>query len=143
MGTEKLYVALSRTILAYRNCFKRGNLDWERKHMDRVLALIKEHMPSGSGFDNGTSLDVDASTEEKLVFSTGYHHMNENGFYDGWTEHKVTVRASLAFGFRLTVSGRNRNDIKDYIGEAFHFALSTDVDDGRAPFFATEAAGEP
>ena len=51
----------------------------------------------------------------------------ETGMYDGWTEHTVTVRPSLQFGFRLSISGRNRNGIKDYIAEVFGEILNTEV----------------
>jgi hypothetical protein len=84
-------------------------------------------MPHGSGFDNGTSLDVDASSDTKIVFTTAFHHMNEGGFYDGWTQHSIIVTPNLAIEFNLKVTGRNRNGIKDYIAECFQFQLCEDV----------------
>jgi hypothetical protein len=71
------------------------------------------------GFDNGTTLDMDASNPEKLVFQTSFHHMDENGCYSGWTSHRVVVVPSLAFGIRLHIGGEDRNDIKSYIFESF------------------------
>jgi len=144
MGTEKLFKILAQTIGAYKRCRDKAaiggtNEEWGAKHEKRALDLVHEHFPHGSGFDSGTTLDLDVSTEEKIVFSTSFHHMNQHGSYDGWTEHTVTVRPSLAFGFRLTISGPNRNEIKDVIGEAFDFALRLDVDDGRVPFSAATA----
>lgn len=53
--------------------------------------------------------------------------MDDNGFYDGWTEHKVTVTASLVFGMKIAISGPNRNDIKDYIHQTFESILSTEL----------------
>ena len=53
--------------------------------------------------------------------------MNENGYYDGWTEHTVTVTPALSGEFHLRISGRNRNDIKDMIHESFDHLLRTDV----------------
>jgi len=53
--------------------------------------------------------------------------MSEHGYYDGWTSHIVTARASLAHGFTLTISGADRNGIKDYVGETFNHALRTEV----------------
>jgi hypothetical protein len=139
MGTEKLFRVLAQTIGSYHRCEgSETHADWRDKHKVRARALVLEHFPHGSGFDSGTTLDLDASTEEKLVFTTAFHHMHESGMYDGWTDHTVTVRPSLAFGFRLSVSGRDRNDIKDYIAEAFDCALNLDVDDGRVNY-ATQA----
>jgi hypothetical protein len=81
------------------------------------LARLMETAPSGSGFDAGTQIDEDRS--DVLRFATSYHHMNDGGMYDGWTEHVIRVKPSLAWGFDLTVSGPNRNDIKDYIADVF------------------------
>lgn len=129
-----LYVALARNLIAVRNCEKSGNAEWLARHRERILRLVKQHMPSGAGFDNGTAIDLDESMPstasgrvEKLVFRTAFHHMNEVGMYDGWTEHTVTVRPSLAFGIEISISGRNRNEIKDLIHESFDTTLRSEV----------------
>lgn len=75
-------------------------------------------LPSGSGLDTGVKLDLDRSSAEKLVFDTEFHHLNENGYYDGWTQHTVTVTPSFD-GFNLKISGRDRNGIKDYLYDLF------------------------
>ena len=87
---------------------------------------ITDCFPSGSGFDAGTKLI--SADDSRIVFETSFHHMDENGFYDGWTEHRVTVRASLMHDFIVDVAGKNRNGIKDYIAEQFAFVLSLDFD---------------
>lgn len=122
-----LYSELASKVCAMRNCEKTRNAEWRDKHEDSILELVEDHMPSGSGFDNGTYFDFDTSHAEKLVFTTSYHHMNEHGYYDGWTEHTVTITPSFIGGFNIRVSGRNRNDIKSYIGEVFANALQTEV----------------
>ena len=81
--------------------------------------LEKQFLPSGSGFDSGTTIDRDVSCDTKVVLNTSYHHMNENGMYDGWTDHKVTVRPTF-HSPDITISGRNRNDIKDYMQNVFY-----------------------
>lgn len=137
MTHEPLYRALASTLHARDNCSRSdtGNDEWRRRHEKRAAELVKRYLPSGSGFDNGTQLDLGRSTGESLVFATAFHHMNDGGAYDGWTEHLVRVRPSLAFGIRLTVSGRDRNEIKDYIAEAFYAVLKTPIDpaEGYAP----------
>jgi len=55
--------------------------------------------------------------------------MNEHGFYDGWTEHRITVKPSLAFGFELTISGRDRNEIKDYLSDVFYLWLREETEE--------------
>lgn len=125
----KLYVRLAELVAARDNCEKNGTVgsqEWHAKHTASAIALVREHMPSGSGWDNGTTLDFDRSTPDKLVLYGMYHHMTE-GMYDGWTAHEITVRPSLVHGFTLTISGRNRNDIKDYLGDLFHECLTQQV----------------
>lgn len=108
----KLYQAIAQNeqLLRHKNVMIR---EYAETRKERILALL----PNGSGFDNGT-LIVEAS-EKRIVFATGFHHMDDNGFYCGWTQHRVVVRASLSHGFTLYVSGVNKRDIKDYISEVF------------------------
>lgn len=120
--TTKLYTQLARVIQARSNCIA-ANPEWLAKHSEKLDYLAKQYLPSGSGFDSGTTLDVDASSNEKLVFNTAYHHMSDSGMYDGWTEHTITLRPSLSHGFELSISGRDRDQIKDYIHEQFKRAL--------------------
>ncbi len=122
-NSDKLYRRLATLVSAYHRCVETKNTLWEEKHEEEIERLVKNFLPSGSGFDSGTTIDIDASTGEKLVFTTSYHHMNDGGYYSGWTEHVVTVRASLQFDKDIKISGRDRNDIKDYIHEEFDRAL--------------------
>lgn len=95
---------------------------------DQITQFVKDNLPSGSGFDTGTHLDWDLSKPEKLVFNTEFHHMNDAGYYDGWTSHSVIVTPSLITDFKLRVTGVNRRDIKDYIGDTFHHIMERDED---------------
>jgi hypothetical protein len=88
--------------------------------------MLVDLLPSGSGIDSGTKLDLNASHAEKLVFDIAYHHMNDGGFYDGWTQHRIVVTPSFT-GINLRISGRDRNDIKDYLYQTYDYALKQDV----------------
>ncbi len=124
-----LYKVLSHLVQARANCLEHPTThgEWAQKHEARIKALVHEHMPSGSGVDNGTKLDPD-STPERLVFTFSYHHMNDIGMYDGWTEHTCIVTPSLASGIHLRITGRDRNDTKEYLYEIFRTALETEVE---------------
>ena len=122
-----LYQALASALQAKVNCRESGNTEWYHKHVERLNTLVQDHMPRGSGVDNGSYLDHEKSSPDKLVFTTSYHHMNDGGMYDGWTDHTVVVTPSLAFGISLRITGRNRNDIKDYLADLFLEALKTEV----------------
>ena len=80
----------------------------------------KEWLPSGSGFDAGTEIVL--STRTELVLSVDFHHMDEHGFYDGWTSHRVTLTPEFD-GIRVVVTGEDRDDIHAYIGDHFHYVL--------------------
>jgi hypothetical protein len=99
----------------------------ERRWDDTLTDLIKDCLPSGSGFDAGTTFNEELSTDHKLVFDTQFHHMDDGG-YTKWTSHRVTIRSSFISGFEIKVSGPNYRDIKDYIADTFNMAL------GCAPF---------
>lgn len=99
------------------------NAQWSDIASARLDQLV-DMLPSGSGIDNGTELiSADAT---KIVLSAGFHHMSEHGYYDGWTEHRITIRPTFS-GLDVTISGRNRNDIKEYLHEVYHQALSAMV----------------
>lgn len=125
-----LYRLLAQTAMAYHNCLGRGesHADWTHNHRTLLEKLVREHMPSGSGVDDGTKIDLEKSTGEKLVFITWFHHMNEAGYYTKWTDHVVTVTPSLAFDITLKISGFDYNGIKDYLGDLFYSALKEMVD---------------
>jgi hypothetical protein len=132
-----LYSELAGMVEARRNCAQRtetaqesnvgASVEWFDRHTETIESLVKQHMPHGSGFDSGTTLDLDASHADKLVFNTAFHHMNDGGYYDGWTEHTVTVTPALHGDFHLRISGRNRNDIKEMMYQDFDYLLRTDV----------------
>lgn len=135
-----LYSELAQLVDARRTCAKKmengsndsivqNSLDWYKKHTDRIERLVRNLMPSGSGIDSGTKIDLDESHADKLVFTTGFHHMNDTGYYDGWTDHTIIVVPSLIHRFTMRVSGRNRNDIKDYLYDTFRHALDHELSD--------------
>ena len=123
-----LYSALASAVQARKTCQERQNGEWFDTWSKEINNLVERFMPHGSGVDCGTKIDLDASHAEKLVFYASFHHMNENGFYDGWTEHTITVTPSFT-GINLRISGRNRNEIKEYLYETFDCALSQEITD--------------
>ena len=121
----KVYQAIAHKLAAISNCARSNNEEWMLKH-NEALRLLMSRAPSGSGIDCGTKR-LTGSTYEKLMFACSYHHMNESGMYDGWTEHVLTVRPSLMFGFTLTIGGRDRNGIKDYLHEIYETWLNEET----------------
>ena len=126
--------AIASALDAYQRCTRDAPAwphfaEWIPKHRARIVELCRDYLPSGSGFDGGCTLDFENSNPDKLVFFALFHHMNEGGFYDGWTDYRVTVRASLVHAFDIRIAGRDRNGIKDYIAECFDSTLSAPMGD--------------
>ena len=134
---------LSAAIEARKNCQQSGNTEWLDRWNERIEQLV-QMLPHGSGIDSGTKIDLDKSHADKLVLYTAFHHMNNGGFYDGWTEHTVTVTP----GFRslnLRISGRDRNQIKDYLYETYNYALTRAVvwDETAGRYRDADFVGQP
>ena len=99
------------------------NAQWGDIARTRLGQLVNM-LPSGSGIDCGTKL-VSASAT-KIVLECSFHHMDEHGYYDGWTKHRITVRPTFD-SIDISVSGRNRNDIKEYLHEVYSLALAENI----------------
>jgi hypothetical protein len=89
------------------------NLEWIQENV----------LPSGSGFDSGCKIDHIKSTPNKIVIRCDYHHMNENGYYDGWTYHEVIIKPCLAYDHDMKITGRDKRDIKNYILDVIYEAI--------------------
>jgi len=107
------------------------SIEWMEKNRSRerlskkrgaLEQFVRQQGPSGAGIDRGAYLDMNKSTSTRIVLTCYYHHMNDVGYYDGWTEHTITVKPAFC-GVDVLVGGKNRNDIKGYLGEVFHHWL--------------------
>lgn len=121
--------AIASVCSARSRCFESGLQNAFVRWEAYLSAIERELLPSGSGFDAGTAIDRDASNGGRVVLHTSFHHMDEHGSYCGWTEHKITIKPDLALGFTISVSGKDRNGIKDYIADTFNMCLSAEMPD--------------
>ncbi len=116
---RKLYAELASRIQARKAC-QGTNSEWFDKHSETITLLV-DLLP------HDCKIDLDQSHADKLVLYCSFQHMNDVGYWDGWTEHTLTVKPSLQFGFTLRVGGSNRNDIKEYLHQTVDYALRQDV----------------
>jgi len=117
-----LIQAITSTHEARENCKRSGNAEWSAKHAE-VLRHLCTFLPSGSGIDNGTTVvEID---ERRVKLSCSFHHMTE-GSYDGWTEHTIRVVPSWQ-GIEVKVTGRNCDDIIEYLHDVYYCALTAEV----------------
>lgn len=125
---NKVITELAVLIDARNRSIERNNTEWITKHEDRIHEIEKNYLPHGSGIDSGCTIDLDRSTGEKIIINTSFHHMNDAGMYDGWTDHKVIVTPSLIHGIDIHITGRDRNMIKDYLYQVFDMDLNTEME---------------
>ena len=114
-----VYQKIAQLLNAHSTCVDLNNTEWIEKHNDSIEFICDNILPSGSGIDSGVKFNFDESNPNKLVFNTSFHHMDEYGYYDGWTDHKLILKPSLAFGYNLKITGYNKNEIKDYLSDVF------------------------
>jgi len=122
----KRYQVIATAAQARITCKERGNNEWLEKWTE-TIENETANLPSGSGIDSAPKFDFEKSTPEKLIFDFGYHHMNDGGYYDGWTDHSLIVTPSLQFGFSIRITGKDRNQTKEYLYDVFHDALTEEV----------------
>jgi len=122
MTPKPLYRRIAAAIGARNNCIATDNDVW-LGNWQHALDSMADELPSGSGFDSGTKIDLDESRPNRIVLYTSYHHMDEGGGYDGWTDHRIVITPDFVSDFDIRVGGRNRNDIKEYIADTFDMVL--------------------
>ena len=118
----RVYQAIAQALRAAENCRESGNAEWLDRWEQRLALIERDILPSGSGFDSGCTINSD-SNSKRLRIHTAFHHMNDGGFYDGWTHHDVIVTPDLAHEFDMRITGRNRSGIKEYIADCMAQAL--------------------
>lgn len=124
---QKIYQKIASTVVALKNCEKSGNQDWLDKHKDTLYDIERQKLPHGSGIDSGCKINVDKSTDSKIVIDCSYHCMDENGYYAGWRDYQIIIKAHLAFGFTVDVRGKDYNGLKDYLADLFNHVMNEDV----------------
>ena len=123
---KTLIQSISMKLGAIANCKASNNQEWLDKHSESLDEICKKQLPKGSGLDCGVDLLIEESNEKKIVFSFDFHHLNEDGFYDGWTSHKLIVTPSFN-GFDMRITGKDKNQLKDYLYDLFGDVLSAEI----------------
>jgi len=108
---------LSRLIRARLNASTKDDKEWVDKHTVYIDEILKA-LPHGSGIDAGMQINYDLSTDTKIVFNFSWHHMDEHGYYDGWSDHELII--TPVFGDKdLRLTGRRLGNIKDHLYQMF------------------------
>ena len=94
-----------------------------QRRAESLLAQVLRELPSGSGFDDRPELLK--LTSDRLVLRVPFHPLSEHGFYKAWVNLRVTVRSTFG-GPDITVTGGRDADLRSYVGEVYHEALTAD-----------------
>lgn len=127
MAKLPLYMVIARTLLAIRNCQASNNTEWEARHTERLDRLVREYLPSGSGFDSGCKVKS-VGINGRFIVLAPFHCMNSDGFYTGWEDYRIHVYPHLAFGFDIgCLEGKDRDGTLEYVLDTVHECLSAEV----------------
>ena len=110
---------------AMRRCEKSGNAEWHGR-WSSYIAKLQSELPHGSGLDGKVEFILDKCNATRVAIFAEFHHMDSNGYYDGWTDHEIIVTATHC-GPEIRVTGKDRTGIKDYLAEIFDYALNRPV----------------
>ena len=109
----KLYQKIAR-VASQKNTLKKA----------KELSLLKEYLPNGneSRRQQGLSVILLESTEKRIVIDTTYWH--ETGRE---TVHQVIIKPSFDGEIAIRVTGKNVNNVKEYLHNTFREALMSEV----------------
>jgi len=128
MFQQTLAYFLATNIDRYNHWRRQDQLDVrENLALETLDQLVVNFLPHGSGVDCGTTINIDKSTANRIVLEFAFHHMNEHGYYDGWTEHTCIITPDIRFGIEVRITGKDRNQIKDYLHDLFHYAVNQQI----------------
>ena len=135
MKKHPLWLALATTAQRIRNLTDKPGREDVLSYVEGLFdRLVKEHLPSGSGFDGETSVDI-SQFPQQLVVTTDFHLMDQHGFYSGWYTVRIGVAADWGgFDVPFTEVVRSPADAEDvagdvdYIVEAVIHALNNEVE---------------
>lgn len=120
----KVYTKLAHAI---RGC-DTPDKDIARSSLDEVADIVKRCLPHGSGFDCGCSVPIERKWKNRIIINTDYHYMNDDGYYDGWYRFRIVVTPGFS-GIDVKVHGRDRDGLKEYVGDTIYDALTADYNE--------------
>lgn len=118
---KNLAYVISECVGSLKRCDQTS--DWVSRYEARLAEIERNYLPSGSGIDSGTKINREKSTEHKIVLEFDYHHMNDTGYYTGWSPYTVTIIPTFNGIEIARITGRDEY-LKDMLADQFHYALS-------------------
>lgn len=135
MKPRPLYQIIAEAVSATKRSV---NIGFVTKWDDLIEDIEKNHLPSGSGIDGGCVIDRANCTDQKIVITSSFHLMNNDGYYVGWKDFRVIITPSFS-GIDLKIVATKSDtreihrawtngDLPSYLGETFDRILRTEYD---------------
>ena len=98
-------------------------------HTSSLVHHKLNELLSGSGFNQGW--DEPETTKDGFIIASGYHCMNEDGFYDGWAMFKARFYWKDTKAFKLSFTSDSqykarRYMLREFIEESIHHAITSE-----------------
>lgn len=131
MGKRLTYQILASAFRAWQNLQNSGGNPL--MHEVKIETIMKKYAPNGLGIDNGIEFSFLESGKNLLVFEFGFHHLDGNGSYVGWSKHKLSVTPDLAFGFNLQFESdysaiESLDGVDEYLYDLFSYWLKSEIE---------------
>jgi len=85
----------------------------------KELSLLQELLPIGNGIETGCVILL-KSTKKRIVIET---HPNDSYETSRWTAHQVIITPSFEREINIRITGKNKDNVKDYLHDIFREAL--------------------
>ena len=109
----KLYKEIARVL---------GQKNKSLNVIEKELTLFKEVLPNGNGIEAGCVISL-KSTKKRIVIDTLYWHTNDSDETSRWTAHQVIITPSFEREINIRITGKNKDNVKDYLHDIFREAL--------------------
>lgn len=114
-----MYQALAQFLAGMRS--QSSSLNHVLKCKMRLAHVVDNYLPSCNMRNINKTFLHYSSSPKRLIFHTSYQHDDRT-----WTDHKVVVTPSLMYDAPdIKITGKNKNQINDYLHEVFAQGLRT------------------
>lgn len=91
--------------------------------MERIrFDMLEKLLPIGNGIEKECEISL-KSTKKRIVIDTAYRHPNDSYETSRLTNHQIIITPSFEEEINIRVTGKNVDNIKEYLHEVFREAL--------------------
>lgn len=122
----KVYQAIAKCAIEYQRALLNQDVPKQLAALETVRHLEK-HLPHGSGFNNGTLIEIEKCNAMRLVIVTNFHKMDENGLYGGWNKYTIKLYPSFLQDYTYLIQGRENQGLRSFVADEILDSLEQEV----------------